>query len=65
MKIELKTSQFIGLTEKEATELAVKEGYSVRVIKRDTVQYMVTRDLRMNRVNFTILFGKVSEAYFG
>jgi len=55
----------VGLTEAEATAVAEQLGYTVRVVARDGEAYMVTRDLRWDRVNLVIEAGVVTDAYMG
>lgn len=56
---------FLGMSE-EAAKIAITDlGFRVRVVMRDGSPFMVTQDLRMDRVNLTIADGIVTEAHFG
>lgn len=50
----------VGLEESAAVELAETEGWSVRVAERDGQGRPMTRDLRPDRVNVSIVDGVVS-----
>ncbi len=57
--------KYTGLSEEAAHALAGKEGLQVRITARDGHYYMVTMDLRSNRINFRIDGGLVTKAYIG
>jgi hypothetical protein len=58
-------STFIGLTESNAEKLASTSGYTVRIIARDGERYPATMDYRSDRINLSIMSGKVTEATVG
>lgn len=49
------TSDFVGLSEDEATELAEERDLQVRVVGRDGECFPVTEDLRNDRVNLELV----------
>lgn len=53
---------YVGLSEAEATKLAESNGLTVRVVERDGVRDINTDDFRQDRVNLTIVGGKVTIA---
>jgi hypothetical protein len=55
----------IGLTEHQAKAMLEAYGYRVRIVQRDREHYIVTMDYRTDRVNITIINGKVTNATFG
>lgn len=58
-------SKLVGLTEDEASKVAVSNGWSVRVAKRDGEAYMLTTDYQPDRVNLTIVKGVVTGVSVG
>ena len=60
---ELK-SYYLGMTESAAVARAKEAGLSARIIGRDSEEFVVTDDLRQDRINFRILEDKVSRVEF-
>lgn len=58
-------SQVIGLTEREAASVAAENGLTLRVTRRDQNSFMVSQDLRFDRLNIEIDGGVVTEATLG
>lgn len=56
---------YIGLTVKEAAERAKSEEFIFRVVKQDGIIFVVTCDLRLNRLNFEIENNKITNCYIG
>jgi len=56
---------YIGLTIKEAVERAKSEEFIFRVVKQDGIIFVVTCDLRLNRLNFEIENNKITNCYIG
>ena len=61
----IKTTQFIGLTEKQANELATSSNFKCSIIKKDNQNFIITEDIRMDRLNFTIVNGLVTSVTLG
>jgi hypothetical protein len=55
----------IGLTEDEALQAAVGAGWTARIVSRDGEDFMITKDYRLDRVNFTVVDGAVTAVYVG
>jgi hypothetical protein len=55
----------INLTEEEATNKVNESDYYVRITQRDGKDYMITCDLRFDRINFHINNGLITEATIG
>lgn len=45
------SNKLIGLSEKEARELAIKNGFNFRVTRKGDVNYIITCDVRIFRIN--------------
>lgn len=58
-------SRFVGMELEEATKLAEQKGLLTRVTARDGETFMVTADLRTDRVNFTVVKDQVMTADIG
>lgn len=58
-------SVYIGLAYKEAIKLAVKNGVKHRLACKDGESYMLTQELKPDRINFTIVDGVVISAEIG
>ena len=56
---------YIGLTESGATSRAKQNNIDYRVVRRDNERYLVTMNMRNDRLNFEIDKGIVTEAYGG
>jgi hypothetical protein len=57
-------SSFVGLSEAEATEKSKNDELLYRVVMRDGEGMVITDDFNPNRLNFTIVSGKVSKVEF-
>lgn len=57
--------EVIGMTESELMSYAKEEGLLVRITARDNVLYFGTMDVRMDRINVSIVDGKITSAKFG
>lgn len=57
--------KLVGLTEDEATKVATGAGWTIRVVSRDGEDFMVTTDWQENRVNITVVDGKVTAVTVG
>jgi hypothetical protein len=55
----------VGLSEAEATKVATRNKWLVRVAKRDGEEFMLTMDYVTNRVNFTVDAGVVTSVSIG
>ena len=54
-------NKIIGMDENDAHKHLLENGYTIRIINRDNVPYMVTMDLNNKRVNVFVHKGKVSD----
>lgn len=54
------SSQYVGMSEKDALEKAKADDRAARVVERDGKSLIVTMDLRQGRLNFTIEDGTVT-----
>ena len=54
-----------GLSEADATAAAAQKGFTVRIIARDGEWYPVTKDYRLDRINFVVVNGVVVDATIG
>lgn len=55
----------VGLSLSEAQGKAGAAGYSTRIVSQDGDQRPVTMDYQSNRINLTVVNGKVTEANIG
>jgi len=58
-------SEWVGLSIKDAIEKATVEGFTHRIVEENGVGYMVTADLKADRINFRVSNNKVTAAYGG
>jgi hypothetical protein len=58
-------SEWVGLPLKDAIEKATVEGFTHRIVEENGVSYMVTADLKADRINFRVSNNKVTAAYGG
>lgn len=58
-------TDYIGLSEDDATAQAVDDGYHVRITSRDGNYVTATRDYRTDRINFTVQAQVVTQATVG
>lgn len=58
----LDPAPYIGLSKARATELAAKRGLKYRVVSEDGKSFPITKDLRRDRLNFTIEDKKITSA---
>jgi hypothetical protein len=56
---------YVGLTVEEATAKAEDEGRPARVVEEDGESLPVTMDFNPDRLNFTVVDGKVTEVSTG
>jgi hypothetical protein len=63
--MSLTATQLIGMEKQAALDLCKTEGVSARVEAEDDQRFMLTQDIRMGRLNLTILEGKVTSVRFG
>jgi len=56
---------YLGKKEADAGRAAERRGLKWRVVERDVEALMITKDYRLDRVNFKVKGGKVYEAYRG
>lgn len=59
------TAELVGLAEDEAMKVAAANGWTVRVASRDGEEMMLTADYSPDRVNLTVLSGKVTSVSLG
>ena len=57
--------QVIGKTYDEAKQICEEQKFTQRVVEEDGVSFIVTCDLRLDRVNLYINEGKVFKANIG
>jgi hypothetical protein len=58
-------SEWVGLPLKDAIEKAKNDGFTHRIVEENGVPYMVTMDLKGDRINFRVSNNKVTAAYGG
>lgn len=58
-------SEWIGLSVKEAYEKAKVDGFTPRITEENGRPFMVTSDLKQNRINFRVSNDKIIGAYGG
>jgi hypothetical protein len=58
-------SFLLGRTEAEAYELAQDHGFVVRITQRDDKYFIVTYDMRFDRVNFVVQNNRVTKVHIG
>lgn len=56
---------FLGKTLEEATEIAINDGYIVRVTERDGDAFILTMDIKVNRLNFRVNKNIIVGLYVG
>ncbi len=57
--------EYVGKTIEEATKYAEEGGFSVRIVEKDGQTYMLTMDLKPNRLNFRVNSGFITDVYGG
>ena len=62
---DLILESLIGKSLNEATQLAGFNGFAIRVTREDSTNYMVTMDLRFDRINLQIDNGVVTSCSIG
>lgn len=58
-------SDWKGLTLEEAQLKAETDGFSYRIVERDGEAFILTMDMKSNRINFRVSGDIVIEAYTG
>jgi len=58
-------SEWVGLPLKDAIEKAKNDGFTHRIVEENGVGYMVTHDLKADRINFRVNNDTVTAAYGG
>jgi len=58
-------SEWVGLSIKDAIEKASTHGLIHRIVEENGVQYMLTMDLKNDRINFRVNNDTVTAAYGG
>ena len=58
-------SEWVGLSIKDAIEKAKNDGLTHRIVEENGVSYMVTMDLKGDRINFRVSNNNVTAAYGG
>lgn len=49
-----KSNTLVGKSKEVALDIIQSNGYTARVVAEDSTSYMVTMDIRMNRVNLQL-----------
>lgn len=62
---EMTLGSLIGKSLKQAEELAGFNGFSIRVTREDSTNYMITMDLRFDRINLELDEGVVTKCSIG
>jgi hypothetical protein len=63
--IQSVATRLVGLDEDTAAAAAAERGCDFRVVRRDRVVLPVTMDLRSNRINATVVNGRVTAVEVG
>jgi len=58
-------SDYVNLTLEEAINKAKENKWIYRIIKKDGVKFIVTMDLKLNRLNFTVDNNIVTDCKIG
>lgn len=58
-------NEFLGLEKDKAIALCLSQGFTYRVVYEDGEYFIVTMDLRMDRVNFSIENNIVISSHIG
>ena len=57
--------EYKGKTLEEATKFAEAGGFVVRIVEKDGQSFMLTMDVKTNRLNFRVYNGIVTDVYTG
>ena len=57
--------EYKGKTLEEATKFAEDGGFVVRIVEKDGQSFMLTMDVKTNRLNFRVYNGIVTDVYTG
>lgn len=57
--------EYVGKTIDEAKKYAEEGGFTVRVVEEDGKSFMLTMDVKSDRLNFRIRGGYVTDVYGG
>ena len=55
----------IGLTKEEGTKLCLDNDYKVRITREDSSNYVITMDLRFDRINLELDNGIITKCDIG
>jgi len=58
-------SEYVGKTYKEARQYAIDGGFTTRIVEENGVSYMLTMDVKGDRLNFRIKNDIVIDVYGG
>jgi hypothetical protein len=58
-------SDYVGLPLEEAKNRAQNNGYTTRIVEMDGKGFMVTEDLKNNRLNFRVRGNVITDVYPG
>ncbi len=57
--------EYVGKTLEEATKYAKDGGFDVRIVEKNGQTFMLTMDLKPNRINFRVNNGFITDVYGG
>lgn len=55
----------IGLTIEEGIKLCTENGYNVRITREDSRNFIITMDVRFNRINLELDNGIITKCHIG
>lgn len=61
----IEKSEYVGKTLQEATKYAEDGGFTVRIIEEDGKSYMVTNNVKSDRLNFRLRKDRVIDVFGG
>lgn len=63
--MNINTEVLIDKTLEEATNIITNNGYRLRIVKKDGVPFVITRDYRLDRINLELENDKVVKTSIG
>ncbi len=57
--------EYVGKTLEEATKYAKEGGFDVRIVEKDGQTFMLTMDVRPDRLNFRVNHNMITDVYGG
>ena len=64
-KIEEFSKSLIGLSKSDGIDLFSENNYRLRIVKENDINFIITRDYRLDRINLVIKDNIIIDSYIG